>query len=96
MQEERMKQTSFTRTHSVFSMMCRVAANIRANAESVWRLLTDAKDLPRWNSTVTSIEGQIQEGDVCVFGYGSNFHSKGIERRAKQTDDWTGGFVPLI
>jgi len=44
-------------------MTCRVVVNIGARAEDIWRLLTDAKDFPRWNSTVTSIEGQIREGE---------------------------------
>ena len=32
---------------------------IRASDSTVWALLTNAADYPRWNSTVTSIEGQI-------------------------------------
>jgi len=28
----------------------------------VWALLTDADGFPRWNSTVTQIEGEIREG----------------------------------
>ena len=44
-------------------MTCRVAVNIEARAEIVWGLLTDAKGFPRWNSTVTEIEGEIREGE---------------------------------
>ena len=44
-------------------MTCGVEVNIRANPETVWSLLTDAKGFPRWNSTVTSIDGQILEGE---------------------------------
>lgn len=53
----------FTRTNSAFATTCRIEINIRANAEIVWNLLTDAKGFPRWNSTVTGIEGQIREGE---------------------------------
>ncbi len=53
----------FTRTNSVFAMTCGVEINIRARAEIVWSLLTDATGFPRWNSTVTAIEGQIREGE---------------------------------
>jgi hypothetical protein len=44
-------------------MACRVAVNILADAERIWRLLTDAEGFPRWNSTVTSVENQIREGE---------------------------------
>ena len=57
-----MNESRFTRANGVFTMTCRVEVNIRASAEIVWRLLTDAEGFPRWNSTVTGIEGQIREG----------------------------------
>ena len=44
-------------------MACRVEVNVRAKPESLWKLLIDAKDFPRWNSTVSAIEGQIREGE---------------------------------
>jgi hypothetical protein len=58
-----MNEARFTRTNSAFAMTCRVEVNIRADAETVWSPLTDAKGFPRWNSTVSSIEGQIREGE---------------------------------
>jgi hypothetical protein len=53
----------FTQTRSAFAMTCGVEVNIRAGAEIVWGLLTDAKGFPRWNSTVSGIEGQIRDGE---------------------------------
>ena len=58
-----MTETRFRQKHTAFSMTCRVTLSIHADPERVWRLLTDAKDFPRRNSTVTSIEGQIREGE---------------------------------
>ena len=58
-----MNDSRFTQTNSLFAMTCGVEVNIRANAEIVWSLLTDANGFPRWNSTVTAIEGQIREGE---------------------------------
>jgi hypothetical protein len=58
-----MDESRFARTNSTFSMTCGVEVNIKANAEIVWSLLTDATGFPRWNSTVTGIEGQIREGE---------------------------------
>jgi len=44
-------------------MECKIAVSIRAPATRIWALLTDANDFPRWNSTVTSIEGDIEVGN---------------------------------
>jgi uncharacterized protein YndB with AHSA1/START domain len=40
-----------------------VSIDIKADAAIVWALLTKASDYPRWNSTVTSIEGNIALGE---------------------------------
>ena len=58
-----MDESRFTQTNGAFAMTCGVQVNIRASAEIVWSLLTDAKGFPRWNSTVTGIDGQILEGE---------------------------------
>jgi uncharacterized membrane protein len=44
---------------TTFSRETSVSTHINADAEIVWALLTKATDYPRWNSTVTSIEGEI-------------------------------------
>jgi hypothetical protein len=53
----------FTRTNGVFTMTCAVQIRIQAGAEIIWSLLTDAPGFPRWNSTITRIEGAIREGE---------------------------------
>lgn len=58
-----MNQPKFTRTASVFTMNCIVEVDIQASAEIVWNILSDAKGFPRWNSTITAIEGEIREGE---------------------------------
>lgn len=40
-----------------------VSIDIHANGAIVWALLTNASDYPRWNSTITSIEGKIAPGE---------------------------------
>lgn len=52
----------FTQSAKGLEMTCRVAVQILATTDIVWSLLTDAKGFPRWNSTVTGIEGEIREG----------------------------------
>jgi len=50
------------KSKTTFRMAYAVAINIMAPASRIWALLTNAKDIPRWNSTVQSIEGEIAAG----------------------------------
>jgi uncharacterized protein YndB with AHSA1/START domain len=45
-----------------FSRETSVSTTIQADPAIVWALLTHASDFPRWNSTVTSMKGEIREG----------------------------------
>lgn len=49
---------------STFSRETSVSVNIEADAAIIWALLTNAADFPRWNSTVISISGKIQNGET--------------------------------
>jgi hypothetical protein len=88
-----------TQTHRPFSMVCGVEVNVLANAEAIWSLLTDAKDFPRWNSTVSGVEGEIRDGErlrVRVPGTDRTFTPKvsGVVPNERMT--WTGGFAPIF
>jgi len=94
-----MNGPNVTQTRSAFSLVCGVEVNIRAGAEAVWRLLTDAANFPRWNSTVTGIDGQIREGErlrLRVPGTDRTFTPSvsGVVPAERMT--WTGGFAPLF
>jgi hypothetical protein len=94
-----MKDPKATDIRSAFSLACRVEVNIHAKPERVWNLLTDAQNFPRWNSTVTAIEGQIREGEqlrVHVPGTKRTFTPQvsGVVPCERMT--WTGGFAPLF
>jgi hypothetical protein len=52
------------KTSSTFHMECSVRCAIRAAPEHVWALLTNAATFPKWNSTVTRIEGTIALGET--------------------------------
>lgn len=94
-----MNEPKVTQTRGAFSMACGVSVNIRAKAENIWSLLTDAKDFPRWNSTVTSIEGQIREGEqlrLRVPGTDRTFTPRVSGVVPSQRMTWTGGFAPLF
>ena len=93
-----MSDSAFTRTNSAFAMTCRVRVSIRARAEVVWRLLTDAPGFPRWNSTVTAIEGQIREGErlkVHVPGTSRTFTPKVSDLVPARRMVWSDG-VSLV
>ncbi|TYL54351.1 SRPBCC family protein [Agromyces mariniharenae] len=49
-------------TRTTFSRSTRIAQHIDADAATVWRLLTTAAEIPRWNSTVVSLDGRIALG----------------------------------
>jgi len=48
---------------STFSRETSISIDINADVSIIWALLTNAVDHPRWNSTVTFIEGQIALGE---------------------------------
>jgi hypothetical protein len=94
-----MKTVIITQSHGVFSMTCGVALNIRAQAATIWGLLTDANGFPRWNSTVTRVEGQIRDGErlrLHVPGTNRTFTPRvsGVVPDERMT--WTGGFSPVF
>ena len=53
-----------TTTKKLFSRETSVSTTIFADPAIVWALLTHASDIPRWNSTITSLKGTIQEGET--------------------------------
>jgi hypothetical protein len=71
----------------------------RHAAWQVWSLLTDAERFPRWNSTVTRIEGEIREGGrlrIHVPGSARAFTPTVSGLVADQRMTWSGGIAPLF
>lgn len=52
-----------TTIKTTFSRQTSVSIDINADTSIVWALLTKAADYHRWNSTITSIEGNIALGE---------------------------------
>ena len=80
-------------------MECRVEVEIRAAVGKVWRLLTDAEAFPRWNSTVTRIEGPIREGGrlrIHVPGTTRTFTPTVADLVPDARMTWSGGVAPLF
>jgi hypothetical protein len=94
-----METAKITQGQGMFWMACSVKLNIRAPAVRIWSLLTDAKDFPRWNSTVAKVEGEIREGQqlrLYVPGTNRTFTPRVSDVVVNQRMKWTGGFAPLF
>ncbi|MBK9759473.1 MAG: SRPBCC domain-containing protein [Flavobacteriales bacterium] len=55
-----------TTVKTTFHRETSVSTIIKADPAIIWALLTNASDYPRWNSTVTSIQGNIALGEKIV------------------------------
>lgn len=52
-----------TTVKKTFSRTTSVSTHIHADAATVFALLTNAGDMPRWNSTLVSLDGTIAPGE---------------------------------
>ena len=81
-------------------MECAIVATIQAPPDTIWTLLTDAAKFPTWNSTVTSIEGQIAEGQTLKIRVQSApervFKPKVSGVEAARTMIWSDGMAPMF
>jgi len=94
-----MSTLHFTQVDGAISMHCKVNARIEAPTEIVWALLTDAETFPRWNSTVTRIEGEIREGErlrLHVPGTTRTFTPKVSNVIPKKRMIWSDGIGPIF
>ena len=94
-----MPDPRFTQVRHRFSLECAVEVTVRAAPAVVWAILTDARAFPRWNSTVTEVEGVIRKGArlrLHVPGTSRTFTPTvtGVIPNERMT--WTGGFAPVF
>jgi hypothetical protein len=97
--EHRTSEPQVTLIRQVFSLACRVEVNIRATAPAIWHILSDAKDFPRWNSTITRIDGDIRDGErlrLHVPGTDRTFTPRVTGLVPNQRMTWTGGLAPIF
>jgi hypothetical protein len=52
-----------SKSKAMFQMGYAVGINVKTQPSKIWSLLTNAKDFPRWNSTVKNIDGNISLGE---------------------------------
>lgn len=84
---------------SVFKQAVTVSVDIAATPERVWGLLTDAAGFPRWNSTVTRIEGAIEPGATLAIRVPISsrvFTPKVIVFEPNRRMVWQDGAAPMF
>ena len=88
------------KTSSAFRADCAVQCPIAASPERIWAILTNAADFPRWNSTVSSIEGKIALGERLKLAVpaapGRVFKPKVAEWEPGKSMTWSDGMAPLF
>jgi hypothetical protein len=89
-----------SQTKSTFRMECGVGVNIRARPQTIWEILTNAAEFPRWNSTVTGIEGQIAQGQKIALRVavapGRTFKPRVTEFEPAKRMVWSDGAAPMF
>ena len=85
---------------ATFRMSCEVSCTIAADPERIWELLTNAADFPRWNSTVTSLEGTIALGEKLALRVPAapkrTFTPRVTKLEPRAAMVWSDGFAPLF
>ena len=93
-------QAKAEKTLRTFRMDCAIRTTIHASPDRVWSLLTDAAAFPRWNSTVTSIEGQIAEGQTLTLKVPTaperTFKPKVSRVEPGRSMIWSDGMAPMF
>jgi uncharacterized protein YndB with AHSA1/START domain len=88
------------KTAATFNMSCAITVNIGAPPERIWEILTNAEDFPRWNSTVTSIEGPIALGQKLALKVPAapkrTFTPKVTSFDANKSMVWSDGMAPMF
>ena len=84
---------------SVFKRSVSVSAVVDASPAKLWTLLTNAAGFPKWNSTVTSIEGCIAAGERLALRVPISprvFKPKVTEFDAPRRMVWRDGAAPMF
>ena len=87
------------KTKTMFHQRVSVTIAIDAPAAKVWKLLTDAADFPRWNSTVVRIDGTIAEGQKIALTAKSSdrvFNLKISDVQPERAMTWSDGMAPMF
>lgn len=83
-----------------FSRATSVSIKIESDPSILWTLLTQASDIPRWNSTIISLEGDIAVGEKIklksIVDTTRAFKLKVKEMTAEKEMIWASGAAPFF
>lgn len=89
-----------TKKRTTFRLQCAVSNSIKANPEKIWKLLTDASNYTKWNSTLESLEGNIALGGTVKMkipqASGRIFKVTVKEFTPNKSMLWQDGFAPMF
>jgi hypothetical protein len=89
-----------TKTERTFRMDCSVRCDIAASPERIWALLTNADGFPSWNSTVTSLKGEIAVGKKLELNVPLDpkrtFTPRVTRLEAHSLMEWRDGVAPMF
>lgn len=95
-----MPSSPATRTETTFRLQYEVSRDIAAPPARVWQLLTDAAGFPRWNSTVTTLDGPIAPGQKLALQVplspGRTFTPRVTEWTPEARMVWSDGMAPMF
>lgn len=81
-------------------MECAVSIRINSTPEKIWKIMTKAKDFPKWNSTIISLEGEIALKEkiklVSTVAPDRTFKIKVSKMQAPTLMQWSDGFAPMF
>jgi hypothetical protein len=89
-----------TKTVETFRMDCSIRCDIAATPARIWALLTDAVAFPSWNSTVTSLKGEIALGRKLELKVPLDpkrtFKPKVTKLEENRAMEWSDGMLPMF
>lgn len=94
------REPAVTTTRSTFRQSVSVRCPIVAPAVRVWALLADARGFAAWNSTVTSIDGDIALGQRLAIKVPAaptrTFKPRVTKLAPNEIMEWSDGFAPMF
>ena len=94
-----MADNKATSSATPFRLETAVAINIKASADKIMALLTNASRFTNWNSTVISVDGQIKQGEkiklVSKLDPKRTFNLK-VSEITPTRMVWQDGFAPMV
>lgn len=95
-----MLRNTATKRVAAFRMDCSIRCDIAASPGRIWALLTDARGFPSWNSTVTSLKGDIALGQRLELRVPLDpkrtFRPRVTKLEEDREMEWSDGMAPMF